>query len=80
MKEWEEWCNAVDSKELDKFYSSHLNNYAIDRILKNSDLKRKFRKEVLFFSGKIDDGWIPVDYNIEWNINDFNGESTGIET
>ena len=36
MKEWDEWCNAVAVKEKDAYYASHLNNHAIDKILKNS--------------------------------------------
>ena len=63
---WEEWCNAVATPKLEKYYASHLNNYAIERILKNSNLKRKFKKEAISFSGKIADGWIPVEYSIEW--------------
>ena len=66
MKEWDEWCNAVAVKEKDAYYASHLNNHAIDKILKNSNSKRKFRKKAIFLPGKIEDGWIPIDYNIEW--------------
>lgn len=66
MNEWEEWCNAVADKEKDAFYTSHLNNHAIDRILENSNSKRKFRKRAIILPGKIEDGWIPIDYNIEW--------------
>ena len=66
MKEWDEWCNAVAVKEKDAYYASHLNNHVIDKILKNSNSKRKFRKKAIFLPGKIEDGWIPIDYNIEW--------------
>jgi len=65
LAEWEEWCKAVSIRDLNSFYSIHLNEHAIDRILRNSILKRKYRKKARF-KGQFETGFVPIDYNAEW--------------
>lgn len=65
MKDWEEWCIAVAMEDENSYYARYKNKPPLDRILKLSDSKRKFRKKAIFFPGKIERGGIPIDYNVE---------------
>lgn len=65
LNEWEEWCKAVSTGDLETYYSTHLNKDSIGRILKNSTFKRKYRKKARF-KGRFETGCIPIDYDVEW--------------
>lgn len=65
LNEWEEWCKAVSTGDLSSYYSAHLNNLSINKILKNSTSKRKYRKKARF-TGRFENGHIPTDYYVEW--------------
>ncbi len=65
MKVWLEWCNAYSNRDLELYYKKYLNNNPIDRVVINSKLRRKYRKKAIF-EGRFEDGFIPVDYNVEW--------------
>lgn len=65
MTEWEEWCSAVDSGELDSYYAAHLGKHHIDSIIENSDGREKHRKKAVF-SGELKHGYIPLNYYVEW--------------
>ncbi len=45
MHEWQEWCNAISSNELDMYYKNYLNRHKIYYILKHSTQKKKHRKK-----------------------------------
>ena len=64
MSEWEEWCEAVSADGLEAFYTTK--KQVIDKVLEAHKLERKFRKKAVF-KGEYEVGWIPVDYNVEWN-------------
>lgn len=67
MLEWKKWCNAFLSGNSDSFYQEYLNNDSISKALINSNSKRKYRKKARFH-GQFDNGFIPVDYHVEWYI------------
>jgi hypothetical protein len=65
ISDWQEWCNAVSNNDLESYYKKYLKNRAIDRVINNSKFKRKYRKKAKF-SGRFENGYIPVDYYAEW--------------
>lgn len=65
LSEWKEWCDAVSVGDLDSYYAVHRNECRIKHICNHSDSKRMYRKKASF-QGKIDTGWIPADYYVEW--------------
>ena len=65
MEEWNEWCMACSKNELDLFYKKHLNDHSIKKILETSNERNKDRKKAVF-AGSIGQGWIPLDYHVEW--------------
>ncbi len=65
MTEWQEWYNAYSKGDLELYYKKYLENNSIDRIVNNSKLRRTYRKKAKF-EGRFKDGFIPVDYNVEW--------------
>lgn len=66
MCEWQEWCNAVSSNELDSYYKSHLNTEKkIYNIIKHPTQNIKYRKKARF-KGTFKNGYIPIDYHVEW--------------
>ena len=65
ISDWQEWCNAVSNNDLESYYKKHMKNRAIDRVINNSKFKRKYRKKAKY-SGRFENGYIPVDYYAEW--------------
>ena len=65
MADWQEWCNAYSNNDLESYYQKHLNNKAINRVLSNSESRRSYRKKAKF-TGRFENGFIPVDYCVEW--------------
>ena len=65
IADWQEWCNSYSNGDLELYYKKHLKNNPIDRVLINSKLRRTYRKKAKF-EGLFENGFIPVDYNVEW--------------
>ena len=65
INEWKAWCAACSKNDAETFYKKYPHNQGIDRILEKSGGKNQYRKKAVF-SGGIREGWMPVDYYVEW--------------
>lgn len=65
LNEWYEWCDAVSSDSLDKFYASHSTSKNIENAIEKSKHKRAYRKKAVF-NGRFVNGYIPIDFTVEW--------------
>lgn len=65
LNEWQEWCVAVSSGTLKDYYTSHSNSSVIENAIEISKSKRQYRKKAVF-KGRHGDGFIPIDYTVEW--------------
>jgi len=65
LKDWTIWCETIQNKDfLDDHYLSNKNIY--HDIIESSTQKRAYKRTAVF-CGYFDKGFIPIDYNVEWN-------------
>ncbi|MCR5804601.1 MAG: hypothetical protein K6G47_10095 [Clostridia bacterium] len=75
VKDASDWIKAIKSGEKPRRVGSHKRT-TIEIILDESEEKRKYRKSARF-SGEINrQGWIPIDYWVEWLSPSGIGEKT----
>ncbi len=64
LEEWSIWCESVREKAFSEFYRSS-NKAFYDNAVESAVQKRIYKKAAVFY-GHFEEGFIPVDYGVEW--------------